>query len=88
MLTFLQWWCEHDPDTGKKRVQPKNSKLSDEGAAADAARFLQWYIKQGHQGYKVCVCTQLNWVGSAVMHPCQLSIASSMQSNSHGCIIC
>lgn len=55
---LLQWWCMYDPATQKKRGKPKNAELSGPGAAADAARFLEWYIKEGHKGYKV-------WQGAA-----------------------
>lgn len=50
---FLQWWCNYDPATGKERTKPKDAELSGPAAAANAARVLEWYIKEGHKGYKV-----------------------------------
>ena len=48
---WLQWWCEHDPVTGAARRTPYNASFDDPHASAVAARFLNWYVNEGHVGY-------------------------------------
>lgn len=69
-VTPCQWWCEYEPEVlapnsrpSKKRkqecrhrAQPYSPNLNGEDGVDKAARFLKWYIIEGHAGYKVGGC--------------------------------
>lgn len=68
-MCCLQWWCKYEPEVFtrtdkhkkgssnrrncKKRGAPYRPNLNGGDAPQLAARFLEWYILQGHDGYQV-----------------------------------
>lgn len=77
VLCCLQWWCLHEPKVLSKkelkkgvkcprRKQPFSDDLNGKDGAEKAARFLQWYVIEGHAGYEVSTLAPTN----SNMHCC------------------
>lgn len=61
-VSWVQWWCRHDPKTGKPRAKQFAPNLNGPDAAKEVqkgADFLQWFVMQGHPGYKVGLLCRL-----------------------------
>lgn len=78
MLCCLQWWCQHEPKVLSKkelkkgvkcplRKQPFSEDLNGKDGAEKAARFLRWYVIEGHAGYEVSTLAPNQWQQHALL---------------------